>query len=609
MSKKIRFADYEREISRNYRKVSYNEITRISDVSEGKSRKKYDKIELRSLDVYRVLKPYLSVRFIAQFKSVAPLAVYLVLFQIIILREHLNGSPSITLGIGAVIAGLMLFMEGLKVGIMPFSETIGSLLPAKRSLTTVLLTSFLLGIVATFAEPAIGALQEAGSIVDKNSSAYVYFLLNNYKWQMVLMVGAGVGLACVVGTIRSIYGISLKLIVLLTLIPALGLTVYIMTNPNLVPILGLAWDCGAVTTGPVTVPLVLALGVGVSAASGKGESSLSGLGVVTLASLFPVIFVLILGVYIDEVRGTEILMQNSMNASSLNVLPFNALTANTSSLEENALPLISSAPWYERTPYGDILLGLRAIVPLVLFLYFIISVILKEKMRNRSIILFGIVLSSLGMILFNLGISYGLSGLGQQSGSLMPSAFMAIEAVKGSPLYDVGTGFMIAVLFAYFLGFGATLAEPALNALGDTVENLTNGAFKKNALLYSVSFGVGMGIAVGVVKIILLLPIHYFILPGYILAAALTFFSDEEFVNAAWDSAGVTTGPVTVPLVLAMGIGLGEAVNAAEGFGILAAASICPIISVLALGMWIKIRIKLRDKIQVKKKTDVEGLA
>ena len=195
------------------------------------------------------------------------------------------------------------------------------------------------------------------------------------------------------------------------------------------------------------------------------------------------------------------------------------------------------------------------------------------------------------MILFNLGLTYGLSVLGAQAGSLVPAAFSPLDGVLGSPLYSLAAGLFIAIGFAWVLGFGATLAEPALNALGLTVDKLTNGAFRKSTLMYAVSFGVGCGIAVGVSRIIFDWPLAWLLIPGYTLAIAFTWLSTEEFVNIAWDSAGVTTGPVTVPLVLAMGLGFSEAVGAMDGFGILAMASIGPILSVMGTGLWINWKI------------------
>ena len=176
-----------------------------------------------------------------------------------------------------------------------------------------------------------------------------------------------------------------------------------------------------------------------------------------------------------------------------------------------------------------------------------------------------------------------------------------------SPLYVFAVGIPIFIVFAWVLGFGATLTEPALNALDLTVENLTNGAFRKQTLMYAVSFGVAFGIAVGVLKIIFGLPVAYLLVPAYLGGTVLTAFSSEEFVNVAWDSAGVTTDPVTVPLVLAMGLGLGDAVTAIEGFGILSMASIGPILSVLSTGLWVQWTAKRRNQAGVDAETEGAG--
>ena len=251
------------------------------------------------------------------------------------------------------------------------------------------------------------------------------------------------------------------------------------------------------------------------------------------------------------------------------------------------------------TLWHQIILGVQAIVPLVLFLVFVMYFVLNEKIKNKAMMIYGISLCVVGMVVFNIGLSYGLAKLGGQSGGLVPAAFTDISIVANSPLYSLTLGISIAALFAWFLGLGATLAEPALNALGTTVENLTNGAFKKSMLMYSVSIGVAFGIAIGVLKIIFDIPIAYLLLPGYVFGLILTALSTEEFVNIAWDSAGVTTGPVTVPLVLAMGLGFGNAMGSVEGFGILSMVSICPIIAVLSTGLWVQWKINRRHQAEV----------
>ncbi|MGB3620171.1 MAG: DUF1538 family protein, partial [Ketobacter sp.] len=145
---------------------------------------------------------------------------------------------------------------------------------------------------------------------------------------------------------------------------------------------------------------------------------------------------------------------------------------------------------------------------------------------------------------------------------------------------------LVAISFGFFLGYGATLAEPALNALGDTVEKITVGAFRKRLLMQSVATGVAIGIGMGVCKIAFNLPLIWLLLPPYLVLMVLTIISDEAFVNIAWDSAGVTTGPITVPLVLAMGLGVGANVpGVIDGFGVLALASVGPIITVLMVGL------------------------
>ncbi|MCK9233105.1 MAG: DUF1538 domain-containing protein, partial [Syntrophales bacterium] len=151
-------------------------------------------------------------------------------------------------------------------------------------------------------------------------------------------------------------------------------------------------------------------------------------------------------------------------------------------------------------------------------------------------------------------------------------------------------GILVVLLFAFILGYAATLAEPALNALGATVEDLTVGAFKKSLLMQTVAIGVGAGLAIGVAKIVWDLPLIWLLAPPYLLLLFVTAFSTEEFVNIGWDSAGVTTGPITVPLVLAMGLGISTQVGVVEGFGILAMASVCPILSVLVVGLWVTMK-------------------
>ena len=571
MKPELRYGDYLQAIGAGRRELSFNAIAPpVGRDAQGRPipPPPPGPIGLQPDEIAALLRPYVSGRFMEQVKAVVPLALYLALFQILILRQLIADSWVVTGGLFAVIVGLMFFMEGLKLGLMPFGELIGHTLPRKSPLPLVLFITLLLGIGVTFAEPAIGALKTAGQNIAPEQAPYLWALLNQWTLALVLVIGASVGLAAVLGTLRFLHGWSLKPLIYASLVPVLGLTLYASADPELATVLGLAWDAGAVTTGPVTVPLVLALGIGIAAAAGRADSGLSGFGIVTLASLFPIIGVLLLTLYVaGTVTPAEIIA-----------------AAATTGAEKETLT------WYERSPGLEVVMGIRAILPLVLFLLLILKLVLKENLPRPREMMLGIGLTVVGMCIFNLGLTYGLSKLGGSAGSLVPAAFMEIPGADGSPLYRYAVGVTIALVFAWVLGFGATIAEPALNALGVTAEQLTNGFFKKRTLILAVSAGVACGIALGVTKLVLDLPLVWLVVPPYLLAALLTAVSSEAFVNVAWDSAGVTTGPITVPLVLAMGLGLGNATQAVEGFGILCLASIGPIISVLLTGLWARVQ-------------------
>ena len=560
----MRYSDYLNAVSFHHKTVSYNVLAPKIDPSAPKVDKRLDITLQQSL---ALIGPYCYTRIMDQVKAVVPLAAYLILFQILILRHPIDSALMLGGGLVAVIVGLAIFMEGLNTGLMPFGTIIGDNLPKKASMTVVLIIIGMLGVGVTFAEPAIGALQAFGSSVDVNSAPYLYELLNNWTLPLVLMVGAGVGLAAILGTVRFVRGWSLKPMIYCALVPVMILTGYAWLDPNLRSVLGLTWDCGAVTTGPVTVPLVLSLGIGIANAAGKGQSSLSGFGVVTLASLFPILAVLILAIFM-----------------SLTVAPDEIREA--AQLASDAVAVVPTV--WDQTPLIEIVTGVRAILPLVLFLMFVLFIVLRSKLPNRMVTFYGLTLSIVGICIFNVGLTYGLGAIGSQTGSVLPAAFMELPISQFSPIYPELVGICIVIVFAFLMGFGATLAEPALNALGLTVQNLTNGAFKKSMLMYSVATGVAVGIALGIAKLVIGFDLMTVLIPLYLLGVFLTIFSTEEFVNVAWDSAGVTTGPVTVPLVLAMGLGLGSAVSAVEGFGILSLASICPILAVLTMGLGIQ---------------------
>jgi hypothetical protein len=587
--------------------------------------------------------------------------------------------------------------------------------------------AFVLGVGATFAEPAIGILKTAGETVRPWEAPLLFLMLNRFPQYLIYAVGMGVGIAVVFGMLRYLYSWSLKPFIYILVGALLVMTGWAYFDPNLSAIMGLAWDCGAVTTGPVTVPLVLALGIGVCRMATKGGDESSGFGVVTLASLFPVITVFALGAvlqqsipspmtqeefYKSENRQKILSLFNNRNefigytfkhlgvsqqlalfdgdgeemlellrkistdqdkrkevfGSDLKSFQQWALTKGTKEQQAAVFgpekvmgnPAVGSEEG-AMVDFFDVVrrntaLAMQAILPLVIFLLIVLIFFLREKLPRADEIFLGILFAVLGMTLFNIGIELGLAKLGTQVGQRLPSSFKEVELPEQKQLihnFDVDMvqkaidekgaehrffffrsgskidafpydetvydsesksyvhiprkgpifggeesylGVILVLLFAFVMGYGATLAEPALNALGISVEEITVGTFKKSLLMHSVAVGVGTGIALGVVKIIYGVSLFWLLAPPYALLLFLTWSSTEEFVSIGWDSAGVTTGPVTVPLVLAMGLGIGNQIGVVEGFGILAMASVCPILSVLLIGL----RVKKQQEVDLK---------
>ena len=683
-----------------------------------------------------ILLTFSKDKVVEQIQCVWFIILYLFVFQVLVLGLPIVYSLMIAAGIMIVIVGLAFFMEGLRLGLMPLGETLGSTLPRKKilgipCLPTSLAFGFVLGAFATFAEPAIGVLRAAGAGVDPTAAPLLWTILNTGAGLLVNCVGVGVGIAVLLGVLRFYKGWSLKPFIYMGVIILSCLTLYMQfSDDRLKHVLGLAWDCGAVTTGPVTVPLVLALGIGVCRIVSTGGSSNTGFGVVTLASLFPILAVMCYALYLFETdnyyfakhskaewhlnageygknynksyqKFGELKAQEKIDAeggigenelawslsveerkmieqhlnqhkslpegyaiktkvaegsiqpeslidggrenvqlsgaqiyvvregyktpddvwdpeadmamaftNNLNFFPntfrpqevdknqngkadpgedFYSIEAD-GSINYSKTDGILSGPDQDR---GALEGAVWAIVPLCTILLLVLIVGLRQKPKHMDELIIGIACAVIGMCLFNLGIALGLTPLGEQLGGNVVSSFASIQPWQSEgfvdPMFHSSTvGKCLAILFGFILGYGATLAEPALNALGATVEKITVGAFKKNLLMQAVATGVALGIGTGVAKIAFNLELWYLLIPPYAMLLILTFISSEDFVNFGWDSAGVTTGPITVPLVLAMGLGIGAKTGAIDGFGVLSLASVGPIITVLTVGLLVR---------------------
>ncbi|TGL06450.1 DUF1538 domain-containing protein [Leptospira bouyouniensis] len=614
---------------------------------------KEESIQIGFREALALILPYFRKKIWIQFRSVIWIVLYLTLFQLLVLRVPIKEAGLITLGIVSVIIGLSFFLEGLFIGLMPLGEALGLKLPQKLGIVSIMVFSILLGMGATLAEPAIAILKACGSKVTPWEAPLLYYLLNEGSDTLYISIATGVGISVLLGMLRFLYGFSLSKVLIPSILLLLGVSIFAYFDENLKYISGLAWDSGAVTTGPVTVPLVVALGIGISKVSEKNEQS-SAYGVVTLASLFPILSVFMVGIYFSMQVPKPMLegefFQKEIHSTKGKFL----LGGKTKEFETNQKT--SSVPnTRKKIPKGignhifdAFMIALRAILPLSIFLIVVLYLVLKEKIPYPEEVRLGILFSVIGLTIFNFGIMFGLNQLGDQVGWKLPSTFRSIELTDSTkyiqnfnpkavftalneegkeekffylkerksyteipyreenwdqskkvyeftpihgPIFgkeDNLLGYGIVLVFAFVLGYSATLAEPALSALGNAVEETTVGTFRKSLLIQSVAIGVGFGTLIGILKIILEIPIVWILVPVYLFLLILNRLSKPEFIEIAWDSAGVTTGPITVPLVIAMGLGIGNQLGTTDGFGILACASAFPILTVLVMGILVE---------------------
>lgn len=609
---------------------------------------------------------FVKEKLLEQVRAVAFVTLWLAGFQTLVLRVPIARFWEVSGGILLVVAGLALFMEGLFLAVMPLAERCGLRLPRVRSLKAVLTFAAVLGVVATCAEPSIGVLKQQGSAVKAWTEPLLYYLLNGGAGWMIGAIAAGVGVSVVVGVLRFVRGWALKPM-LYPLIPALlAVTAWAASDPRTAGIVGLAWDSGGVTTGPVTVPLVIALGVGVSRIVGRKEDAGGGLGVVTFASALPVLAVFGVALWLapsfPEPGSAEAFFSPENREAALRVA-----SGDEDALRALGAEALGDEAWAEcfggekpapagaagggellRASAGD---AAKAILPLVALLLATLLFVVREKIPHGREVALGVAFALGGMTLFNAGLSSGLDALGTQAGASLPRAWEATErpdkavvfegveegmlvraartdggeerylavsrggAADGAELVPFreerfdraarrftwvptdapvaggrGWGYVLALFFAFALGVGATMAEPALNALGVTLEEMTAGTYRRSFLIACVALGVGAGMVLGFGRILFGLNLAWLLGGGYAVALALTWFSGEDIAAIAWDSAGVTTGPITVPLVIATGLGIGSVSGVPEAFGVVAMASVCPIVSVLAAGLWVAAR-------------------
>ena len=456
----------------------------------------------------------------------------------------------ITFTIGAVllIVGLGLFSLGADMAMTPMGTHVGAGLSRQKKLSLLLAVCFVLGMLITIAEPDLQVLAKQVSAV-MNGTVLVY------------AVGIGVGAFLVVAILKIVFRKALSAILMLfyMLMFALALMLVVNGNDALLP---MSFDSGGVTTGPITVPFIMALGVGISSVLGDRHSQENSFGLVSLCSVGPILAVLVLGIF-------------SQNDLSYAVPDYSVSSQIAEAFLHTAVHTCK-----------EVALALGLIV-----VFFLGCQLLFLKLPRKRLLKIGlgVVFTYIGLVLFLTGVNVG---------------FMPIGYKLGYELAQLNE--VALVLIGLLMGVLVVLAEPAIHVLNQQVEEVTGGYVSRKSMMLGLCIGVGASIALSMIRIIFDFSIVYYVIPGYFLSLALSLFVPPVYTAIAFDSGGVASGPMTSGFILPFATGVcvclqGEAAVLRDAFGVVAVVAMTPLITIQLLGFRAIVSEKIAEKRAMKK--------
>ena len=461
----------------------------------------------------------------------------------------------ITFSVGAVllILGIGLFNLGADLAMTPMGTHVGAGLSRQKRLWLLLAVCFVLGMLITIAEPDLQVLANQVSAV-MNGTVLVY------------AVGVGVGAFLLVAILRIVFRVRLGSILMLfyMLLFALALLLVVSGNGNLLP---LSFDSGGVTTGPITVPFIMALGVGISNILGDKRSKENSFGLVSLCSVGPILAVLMLGIFSSNDMVYQV---PDYTVSSDIVGTFVHAIVHTCKEVAIALGLI------------------------VTFFMICQIIFLRLPLRKLLRIGIGVVFTFAGLVIFLTGVNVGFMPMGYKIGQALGS---------GDPGLMIGFGLVIGVL--------VVLAEPAIHVLNSQVEEVTGGLVRKKSMMLGLCIGVGAAIALSMVRIVFDFSLVYYVVPGYFISLALSLFVPPVYTAIAFDSGGVASGPMTSGFILPLATGACVAMQGADAvmrdaFGVVALVAMAPLITIQLLGFRGIVAEKVSEKKAMKKILDAD---
>ncbi len=443
-------------------------------------------------------------------------------------------SPSILLcfllGAAMIMAGMMFFTLGAEASMTPMGERVGTAVTRSRRLPVIVLMGFLLGFLITISEPDLQVL--AGQVPAAPSLT------------LILSVAAGVGVFLVVALLRMLFGVALPPLLVFFYGVVFALAFFVPKD-----FLAVAFDSGGVTTGPMTVPFIMALGVGISAIRSDRHAAADSFGLVALCSIGPILAVLALGMIFRPEEG----------AYTAPVLPDISDSVELWALFQDGLP----------TYMKEIALSL---LPITALFGAFQAVSLRLSLRTLKKIGVGLVYTYAGLVLFLTGANVGFMPAGNYLGQVMAS----LDAR------------WIIVPVGMVIGYFIVKAEPAVYVLNRQVEEITDGAIPSSAMGASLSIGVAASIGLAMVRVLTGISILWFLIPGYAIAIALSFFVPKIFTAIAFDSGGVASGPMTAAFLLPFAQGACAAVGGnivTDAFGVVAMVAMTPLIAIQVLGV------------------------
>ena len=442
--------------------------------------------------------------------------------------------------VGAVmlVVGMGLFTLGTDLAMTPIGEHVGSAMTRSKKLWLIMLISFLVGVIITISEPDLQVLAEQVPGVPNMT--------------LILAVALGVGIFLVVALLRILLRIPMKWLLLGCYAVVFGLAAFVPDS-----FLAVAFDSGGVTTGPMTVPFILALGVGVSSIRSDANAENDSFGLVALCSVGPILAGMLLGLIFRPTSGAY--TSHTVLASAEN-------TRAMTSMFVDALP-------YYMIEVAVALLPVAAFF--VLFQIFVLHLKLREVFR----IAMGLVYTYVGLVMFLTGVNVG---------------FMPMGNFLGQALGGMDVRWLL-VPIGMMIGYFVVSAEPAVHVLSKQVYELTSGAIPQKALGLSLSIGVSVSVGLSMLRIISGLHILWLLVPGYVIAILLMFFVPPIFTSIAFDSGGVASGPMTATFLLPLAMGACIAVGgdvATDAFGVVAMVAMTPLITIQILGLVFKFKQK-----------------